>query len=271
MIRWRSFRILSTLLLLWLTACQSSAPSATPNSRLDEIRAAGQLKIGTAITRPFEYRDTVTNTLIGFDVELMTEVFASEAIVLTWREMAFADLLPELQAGQVDVVIAAMYITPAREALIDFSQPYLATGLVLVVQTDNTNIQTVNDLDGKILGVKEGSTGARKAEELRDIDGLNFQIRRYTDTLDSLDDLDSRLLDAVLNDQLNTLEYIKIHPNIRIQGEVLEPAGLGIAVQTGDTELLDFINLQLTRLQNEQKIQQLFDRWINPEMIHAVP
>lgn len=271
MTRWCNIITPGILLLLVLTACRPVTVAVTPNRRIDEIRAAGTLRIGTSITHPFEYRDAATNTLIGFDVDLMTEIFAGESIDLSWHEMAFADLLPQLRAGKVDVVIAAMYITPAREQVVDFSQPYLQTGLVMVVQADDTTIQTANDLEGKVVGVKEGSTGAWQADELRTIGGLDIQLRRYTDTLDSLDDLNAGQLDAVFNDRFNTLEYIKLHPGVRVQSEILVPAELGIAVRTGDKALLDFINLKLTSLQSDHTIKLLVDRWINPEKAHAAP
>jgi ABC-type amino acid transport substrate-binding protein len=77
--------------------------------------------------------------------------------------------------------------------------------------------------------------------------------------------LDAGLIDAVFNDRLNTLVYMQEHPNVRIQGEVFDPAGLGISVKTGDTELLNFINQSLARMQESGEIQQLFNTWINPQ------
>ncbi|HRF94455.1 MAG TPA: ABC transporter substrate-binding protein [Aggregatilineales bacterium] len=259
------------LVLILLTACTgTSAPQATvtpppSSSRLSELQATGQIVIGTAITRPFEYRDEQTNELIGFDVDLMTEIVSSLGIQIVWREMAFADLLPELQAGNLDAVIAGMYITTAREELVDMSNPYLQTGLVMATHGGITDIATIQDLVGRTVGVKEGSTGERYAISLRDEQGIALELQRYTDTLDSLDDLDAGLVDVVFNDYINTLEYIKTHPNVSVVGEILQPAGLGISVQAGDADLLNFINSSLATLEANNKIQDLFNRWINPE------
>lgn len=258
------------IILALLTACtgnseQSTNTPSVDSPRLTEIQSKGQIIVGTAITRPFEYRDEETNQLIGFDIDLMTNIANALGVSITWREMAFADLLPELQAGNVDMVIAGMYITAAREDIVDMSNPYLQTGLVLASHGGVTDIETVQDLAGKTVGVKEGSTGERFATRLRDEQGIALELRRYTDTIDSLEDLDKGLVDVIFNDYINTLEYIKTHPNVRVVGDILEPAGLGISVRTGDSDLLGFINTQLATLEANGTIQNLFNQWINPE------
>src|SRR5688572_12819398 len=77
--------------------------------RLREIQESGKLVVGTAITRPFEYYDE-DGKLVGFDVDLMNKIADELGVEVEWREIAFADLLTTLSAGDVDVVIAAMYI-----------------------------------------------------------------------------------------------------------------------------------------------------------------
>lgn len=259
------------VVIIWvlLTACtgtsEQSASTRLDSLRLADIQNRGQLIVGTAITRPFEYRDDATNQLIGFDVDLMTLIASELGVNIIWREMAFADLLPELQAGNVDAVIAGMYITPAREDVVDMSNPYLQTGLVMASHMGITDIETLQDLTGKTVGVKEGSTGERFAMRLRDEQNIELELRRYTDTIDSLEDLDTGLVDVVFNDYINTLEYIKTHPNVRVIGDIVEPAGLAIAVRTGDSDLLRFINEQLATLETNGTLQNLFNLWINPE------
>ncbi len=179
--------------------------------------------------------------------------------------MAFADLLNELNAGDVDMVIAAMYIKPEREEMVDFAQPYLDTGLVMVVRTDDTSITDFASLAGKTIGVKQGSTGEKWADQLRDEQGIAVDILRYETTPASLDDLGNNLVDVVFNDRNNSLDYIKTHPNIRVQGEIFDPAGLGIAVKTGDADLLNFVNAALTDFRQSGEIDRLFNKWINPE------
>lgn len=269
MLRFRFGHLLAGwfILVLSLSGCDDQQTANDPSlaPRLRDIQQAGTLMIGTALTSPFEYHDPNINNLVGFDVDLATLIADRLGVALEWKEMAFADLLSELNAGKVDMVIAAMYITPERETLVDFTQPYLATGLVMVIQTGDTRISDFESLEGKTLGVKEGATGERWADALRDAQGIEMTILRYENTLDSLDDLAAGLLDVVINDKLNTLEYIKTHPQVQITGDVFDPAGLGIAVQTGDDDLRAFLNETLADLQQSGDIDRLFDKWINPE------
>lgn len=259
--------ILMSAILLFGCNSSPSQPAVDTNlsPRLQEIQQNGKIVIGTAITRPFEYRDETTNELIGFDIDLMTTMLAPLGVNIEWREMAFADLISELQAGNVHIVIAAMYITEAREEIVDFSQPYLDTGLVMVINNSSTDIQSIDNIVGHTIGVKEGSTGERWAENWQTENNKELELRRYTDTIDSLNDLNDGLVDIVFNDYLNTLEYMKTHPNVHTQGDIFGPAGLGIAVQSGDSELLDFVNKSLDDMQGNGKITELFDKWINPE------
>lgn len=259
--------VLVILLSVWAVAC-SPTPATTTQStspRLAELQKKGQVIVGTAITRPFEYRDATTNELIGFDIDLMTKIMEPLGVKIVWREMAFADLLPELEAGNLDLVIAGMYITPAREDVVDMSTPYQETGLVMATHSGITNIATITDLAGRTVGVKEGSTGERFALSLQSEQNIALEIRRYTDTLDSLEDLDAGRVDVVFNDYINTLEFIKTHPKVRVVGDILQPAGLGISVRSGDADLLAHVNEMLAKLDSDGTRNALFDKWINPE------
>jgi len=247
-----------------IAACQGSASPTSLPTRLQSIQAAGKLIVGTSTTAPFEYRQPSGSNLIGFDVDLINKLANRLNVKVEWKEMAFADLLDSLQANKVDLVIAALYITDERKKLVDFSQPYLDSGLVMVVQSNNQTILTSKDLAGKVVGVKENATGDKWAQMLRDQQGIRLEIRRYERTVDSLDDLNQGLLDAVFNDQLNTLYYIQTHPNVKMVGDVLSPAWLGIAFRKGDTNLKSFVDLALSDLKKSGELQQLRNKWITP-------
>src|SRR5260221_12048256 len=133
----KSLRLITLCLTILLAACQSAAtPSPAPVAqRIKDIQSSGKLTVGTAVTAPFEYHDATTNQLVGFDVDLTNAIASriSDKLDVQFKEIPFADLTKELAAGNVDMVIAAMYITDARKQVVDFSQPYLDTGLVMVI------------------------------------------------------------------------------------------------------------------------------------------
>lgn len=110
--------LLCLAVLLLFAACDLS--NSLPE-RLRDLQNAGEVRVGTAITAPFVTRNA-QGELVGFDVDLMRAIVGKLGVRVSWQEMAFADLLPQLQRGCLDMVVAAMYITEEREALVDFSQ-----------------------------------------------------------------------------------------------------------------------------------------------------
>ncbi len=72
------------------------------------------MKVGTALTEPFEYHDLQTGELVGFDVAIAQRIADRLNVEIEWVEMPFANLIPALEDQYVDMTIAAMYITPER-------------------------------------------------------------------------------------------------------------------------------------------------------------
>jgi ABC-type amino acid transport substrate-binding protein len=239
----------------------SSAPAATPKSRLDEIKKNGKLVLATGNYRPFEYHDEKTNKIIGYDIELAEAIAKKIGVPLEVREMQFTSLIPSLQNGQADLVIAAMYITDQRREVVDFADPYMETGMVLVTMKDNTSIKTMKDLKGKTVGVKTGATSEKVAQDEKD-KGTDMTIKSYKETVDYLLDMENGRLDASVNDLLNQLEYNKSHPNVKIVGDPFTKAALGIGVKKGDKELLDLVNSVLKEMKQNGEADKLYKKWL---------
>lgn len=252
----------------------STAPLAEVPSRLAQVQAKGVLVVGTAITEPFEFHHPETDELVGFDVDTAEVIADRLGVELEWVEMPFANLIPSLQERKVDMTIAAMYITPERESLVDFAHPYLDTGLVMVVRPETQpQVTRAEDLAGLRVGVKIGATGAQLAQELV-AGGIPLDVVEYKDTFDSILDLEIGRVDVVFNDYLNTLVYIKdsqstleIVTNGSDQIEFLSQVGLGIAVHAGDRELLDEINAALAAMKEDGTFDRLVAAWLMPGMV----
>ncbi len=69
-------------------------------------------------------------------------------------------------------------------------------------------------------------------------------------------------MDVALNDKINTIEYIKTHPKLKINGPILEPAQLGIAVRKDDPELLAIVNEVLAQMRSDGRLDALYRKWI---------
>ena len=276
-------RILQLIVVVLLFTACSAAPGITNDtptedlseltqsemSSLEQFKENGTITIGTAITKPFEYYDPQTNELIGLDVDIAQYLANDLGVNIHWIVIPFANLVPAVEEGKVDIAIAGMYITPERKAVVNFSTPYLKTGLIMAVHPDiHTNIHTVDDIEGLNIGVKIGATGELLADELVN-NGLELNITRYQNTLDSLLDLEVGRVDIVFNDYLNTLFYIKeydsaiqIVENKNNETIFLSDATLGIAVNKQNNELLEEINSILKEMEDNGTINQYYEKWL---------
>jgi ABC-type amino acid transport substrate-binding protein len=260
-----------------IIASEVPAVSALPAS-LEELNRRGELIIGTAITEPFVYYDPQSGELVGFDIEIARYMAARLNLQLKFIELPFASLIAALQDNRVDMVIAAMYITQERELLVDFANPYADTGLVIAVHPElASQIKDATDLADLSVGVKMGATGEQLAEKLI-VSGIPLRIVRYRDTIESLLELEVGRTDAVLNDYLNTLYFIKKNQsNIQIattaegQALFLSRAQLGIAVHEGNLTLLDAINQALDELHSDGAYDRLYQEYLLPGAEHQGP
>ncbi|MAT44063.1 MAG: hypothetical protein CL609_17145 [Anaerolineaceae bacterium] len=272
-------------LILLLNGCQGKSSPIKENQLRDAalrnttehgvdkqtlIQQNGVLVVGTAITNPFEFYDP-EGDLVGLDIDIANFIAQELGVDVQFVEMSFANLIPALQENKVDMTIAAMYITPEREDLVDFSNPYIETGLVMVIQPEmKTTIKSVEDLKGKRVGVKIGSTGANYAQELVS-QGTPLQVTEYKDTFTSLLDLEVNRVDVVFNDYLNTLTYIKdsqsqlsIVMDEKAEVIYLSKVGLGIGVPEGNQEFLKFINETLRKMKQTGDFQKSYETWLMP-------
>ncbi len=124
----------------------------------DAIKEAGTIKVGTeALYPPYEYLDTDGTTVIGLDVDLFDAVAARLGVDYTIDNIAFDSLLPALDTGRYDVIVAAMTDNAERQQNYDFID-YFSAGQSIVTLKDNPEgISTFDDLCGKTVSVLKTS------------------------------------------------------------------------------------------------------------------
>lgn len=124
----------------------------------DRVKSAGKLVIATQPNyAPITYKDPATNTLTGFDIELGEAIAAELGLKAEWQETAFAQMLPSLQTGRVDTVMAFMSDTPMRRETADFVN-YVRSGAQFYTQASRTDIKSWSDLCGKKIGASRSTT-----------------------------------------------------------------------------------------------------------------
>ncbi len=243
-----------------LSACGTSNTATTDADKAAETTASEKLIMGTnAAFPPFEY--TTTNGLLdefdGIDVAIALKIAEKAGLELEISDMEFDGLIAAVTTGKVDMAVAGMTVTEERQQNVDFSDPYYVAEQVIVVASDNEDITSAEDLkDGKKVGVVLGYTADSIVTDDLAIDEAN--IVRANRGIDIVQDVKNGKLDAVVIDsytgkQLAEKNGLKVVED----SEAFGSEEYAIAVQKGNTELLDTINATLAEMKANGEIEKL--------------
>ncbi len=217
----------------------------------DKIRVATD-----ATWPPFEYVDTDTNAIVGFDVDLFNAIAKKAGLEVEWINVEWDPLLAGVAQGTYDAAISSITIKESRKAEMDFSDPYYIAGQIIVVRTDSA-IAGAGDLPGKTVGVQSGTTGD---DEVREMDGVN--VTGYDEIGMAFVALMNKQVDAVVCDTPVASGYVGKYDTLKTAGEVLTTEEYGIAMPKGSDELMGKINKALAEVLSEGIIDQLVEKWL---------
>ncbi|MDH7498752.1 MAG: basic amino acid ABC transporter substrate-binding protein, partial [Syntrophomonadaceae bacterium] len=205
---------------------------------------------------PLEFADAKGN-YVGFDVDLINAIGEEANLKIDFRSMPFDGLIAALTANQIDAAISSMSITEERKKSIDFSEPYYKSGLSIAVQSSRTDIDSLEDLQGKIIAVQSGTTGEAEA---RKVPGAT--VRSFTNSDQTFMELKNGGADAVINDLPVTGYYIaQGHPEVKMVGDLLNGEQYGIALNKSNADLLAKINDGLKKLKENGKYDEIYKKW----------
>lgn len=235
---------------------------AIAGENLDQIKAAGVIKIGTEGTyAPFTFHNA-ENKLVGFDVEIGQAVAEKLGVKAEFVEGKWDGLIAGLDANRYDAVINQVGITEARKQKYDFSDPYIVSKAVLIVKDGNEEIKSFDDLKGKTSAQSLSSNFGKIAEaagaELVGTDGFDQSIQLV---------LTGRA-DATINDSLSFLDFKKQKPDapVKIAAEKEEADASGIIVRKGDAELVAAINKALADIKADGTYQKIADTYFGQDV-----
>ena len=252
--------LISTILIasIGLTGCNAKTTTeTTPKDLLSTIKTEGKIRIGTEGTyAPYTFHDK-DGKLTGFDVEIAEEVAKRLGVKPEFIETKWDGMFAGLDAKRFDMIVNQVGIKADRQEKYDFSDPYIVSKAVLIVNSDNTTITKFEDLKGKKSAQSLTSNLAKIAETngavIQQIDGFNQAI----------DLLVSKRVDATINDSLSFLDLKKQKPDLAIkvvdEEENAQPSG--IMFNKGNKELVDATNKALTDMKADGTYAKISDKW----------
>jgi polar amino acid transport system substrate-binding protein len=217
-----------------------------------------KIQVATDATwAPFEYIDTETEEIVGFDIDLFDAIAERADLDFEYVNVAWEPLLAGMATGTYDAAISSITITPERAAEMNFSHPYFAAGQIIVILKSTTDITGPETLAGKSVGVQTGTTGDDLATSINGTD-----VRRYDEIGLAFVALTTDQIDAVICDNPVAAGYVAQEDTLKTVGEPLTSEEYGIAVAKGEEELLEKINTALDELLDEGIIEELIEKWL---------
>lgn len=219
----------------------------------------GILTMGTnAAFPPYEYYEG--DTVVGIDAEIAQAIAEKLGLSLEIVDMDFNSIITAVQSGKVDVGIAGMTVDPDRLENVDFTDSY-ATGVQVVIVTEDSEIASVDDLEGKLIGTQEGTTGWSYCSE----DYGDDMVIPYTNGATAVQALLDGKVDCVVIDQQPALSFVEANEGLKILETEYAVEDYAIAVSKDNTALRDAINTALNELIEDGTVQGILDKYITAE------
>lgn len=263
------FSVFSIILLLTLVACSNSNESsnkAEQNSEesnlLEAIKNDGKLKIGTEGTyAPFTFHDE-TGKLTGYDVEVIEEIAKRLGVEPDFYETQWDAMFAGLDAKRFDVIANQVGINEERLEKYDFSEPYTRSNAVLLIHEDNNEINSFEDINGKVAAQTLTSNYGKLAEsygaKIEKIDGFNQAI----------DLVISKRVDGTFNDKISALDFLQQRPDapIKMIDEAKDGSENAFVFRKGNEELVEEFNKILNEMREDGTLKQISEKWFGEDV-----
>ncbi|UES54409.1 transporter substrate-binding domain-containing protein [Roseibium aggregatum] len=219
---------------------------------------AADLTVGANIGNvPWEFQDESGKT-VGFEIDLATEVANRLGKSIEFENIPFNGLFSAVQSGRINMAVSSITITKKRLESVTFAQPYYDSDQSLTVAADS-DLKSVADMKGKVIGVDTGSTGDIWATENLEKYGFG-EIRRYEGLAPAMLDLTAGRINGYISDIPALLYYTKDKPNLAVVERITTGEQYSMMFAK-DAELASQVNDVLSELKKEGVVADLHEKW----------
>ena len=190
---------------------------------------------------PYEFLEG--DQIVGIDVSICQAVADSLGKTLVVQDQKFDSVIPSLIAGKADLAAAGITVTEERKQNVDFSIPYVTTGIAIIRKTGDEAITGADSLVGKRVGVQSGTTSDTYL-----VDEMKQEPERYDSPAAAVAALKAGRCDAVVADIDPATAITTQDRDVEMLPEPLSQEDYAVAVRKGNTELLDAINAVIARI-----------------------
>ena len=228
-------------------------------SKKEESKVPDKLIVGTnAEFPPFEYMNDKKQP-DGFDIAMIKEIGKRMDKKVEIQNMEFKSLIGAMESNSINTIIAGMTKTKERQKSVDFSDSYYTSNQAIILKKDS-KIKKLSQLEGKKVGVQEGTTG----DIIASGEKFGEKNKVIVKSVDAVMDLKNGAIDAVVIDEKPAQEFVK--NNAKKLKLVVDSAGAEyycIAITKGNTAYKEEINKQIKAIKKDGTYDKLKAKYID--------
>jgi len=267
--------LISFLISICGISPEQNTVSAQEENSLQEIQESGVLRVGTSGDYPpFEFYTEVDGErqLVGMDISIAQDIAQDLGVELEMQDLgSFDSLIPALESGQIDMILAGMTSTEERDQSVDFSQTYYQEGQRFLISEEDSNtftsIESLEGQDGQsqneynTIGVQQGSLQETLIQDMQ-----NINTSMMPDVSSLILGLQSGQVDTILLGGVTAEMYEASYEDLtsfEAQFENDQAPGISAAFRQGSDSLVSAVNDSLTAMDEDGRLEQYFNEAVN--------
>lgn len=278
----KKFAMLLAALLLMSTlfaACGDSkgtgSGASQPGGAASSSEAAGEESAQSADTgdgdntlvmatnaffEPYEYYEG--DEIVGIDAEVGKAIADKLGMDFEISDVDFDAIIPNVQSGKASMGMAGMTVTPDREKNVSFTRSY-AKGIQVVIVPEDSEIASIDDMAGKMIGVQQGTTGDIYCSDTVENGGFGEEnVTRYNKGSDAVMALLSGKVDCVVIDNEPAKSFVAANEGLKILETAYTEEEYAICIAKDNEELLEKVDTALGELIDDGTVQKIIDKYI---------
>ena len=222
------------------TSVKDEAPAAEAGSTAEAAATEfttvedGKLHMATNATFPPYEMVADDGTFEGIDVDIAGKIAEKLGLELVVDDMDFGSIITSVQTGKEDIALAGLTVTDERKQNVDFTDSY-ATGVQVVIVPEDSDIKTIDDLQGKLIGCQESTTGYAYCTD----DYGEDMVTAFPSGANAVQALLTGKIDAVVIDKQPAEAYVAQNEGLKILDTEYVAENYAIGVSKDNTALRD--------------------------------
>jgi polar amino acid transport system substrate-binding protein len=237
------------------------AAAVWADDALEDILERGSLKVGVSLFVPWTMRSESGN-LFGSEIDVADKLAADMGVKPDYRVYDWDDIIPALEKGEIDVIIAGMAITPGRALRVNFSRPSSESGVSIATNTEMTrNVRGLDQLNSQDIVI--ATVGETLAADLAATLFDNADLRLFK----TAEEAEAAVLDDIAHAYVAApveTNYLALRNPGKVDLPLSKPlltSTAAFAVRRGEQELLNFLNAWVTARSADKWLDATYSYW----------